>query len=102
MMSSTVAGIDPHQSNFTVAIVDANDVEITHASFANGGAGYIEAIELPSSHGVRRVGVEGSESWGSHVAIALVAAGFALAWQAATSAPVSVVERFQPALRNPM
>ena len=29
-----------------------------------------------SSHGVRQVGVEGSASWGSHVAIALVAAGF--------------------------
>ena len=76
MMSSPVAGIDPHQSNFTVAVVDANGVEITHASFVNGGAGYLEAIELLSSHGVGQVGVEGSASWGSHVAIALVAAGF--------------------------
>ena len=76
MMSSPVAGIDPHQSNFTVAVVDANGVEITHASFANGGVGYLEAIELLSSHGVGQVGVEGSASWGSHVAIALVAAGF--------------------------
>jgi transposase len=76
MMSSPVAGIDPHQSSFTVAVVDANGVEITHASFANGGAGYLEAIELLSSHKVRQVGVEGSASWGSHVAIAVVAAGF--------------------------
>jgi 2,4-dienoyl-CoA reductase-like NADH-dependent reductase (Old Yellow Enzyme family) len=29
-----------------------------------------------SSHGVDQVGVEGSASWGSHVAIAVVAAGF--------------------------
>ena len=35
MMSSPVAGIDPHQSSFTVAVVDPNGVEITHASFAN-------------------------------------------------------------------
>ena len=76
MMSSPVAGIDPHQSSFTVAVVDTNGVEIAHASFANSGAGYIEAIELLSSHGVEQVGVEGSASWGSHVAIALVAAGF--------------------------
>jgi transposase len=75
-MSSPVAGIDPHQSSFTVAVVDPNGVEITHASFANGGAGYLDAIELLSSHDVRQVGVEGSASWGSHVAIALVAAGF--------------------------
>jgi 2,4-dienoyl-CoA reductase-like NADH-dependent reductase (Old Yellow Enzyme family) len=76
MMTSPVAGIDPHQSNFTVAVVDLNGVEIAHASFANTGAGYVAAIELLSSHGVDQVGVEGSASWGSHVAIAVVAAGF--------------------------
>ena len=76
MMSSPIGGIDPHQSNFTVAVVDANGVEITHASFANSGAGYVEAIELLGAHDVSVVGVEGSASWGSHVAIALVAAGF--------------------------
>lgn len=76
MMPSVVAGIDPHQSSFTVAVVDGNGVEITHASFTNSGAGYLEAIELLSSHGVEQVGVEGSASWGSHVAIAVAAAGF--------------------------
>ena len=70
MMSAPVGGIDPHQSNFTVAVVDINGVEMAHASYANGGAGYIAAIELLSSHGVEQVGVEGSASWGSHVAIA--------------------------------
>jgi transposase len=76
MMTAPVGGIDPHQSNFTVAVVDTNGVEIAHASFANSGAGYVAAIELLSSYGVERVGVEGSASWGSHVAIAVVAAGF--------------------------
>jgi len=76
MMSAPVAGIDPHQSTFTVAVVDSNGVEMIHASFANTAAGYLEAIELLTSQQVGVVGVEGSASWGSHVAIALVAAGF--------------------------
>jgi transposase len=76
MMSSPVAGIDPHQDTFTVAVVDANGVEITHDTFANGSRGYVAAIELMSSHHVERVGIEGSASWGSHVAVAVAAAHF--------------------------
>ena len=76
MMTSPVAGIDPHQDSFTVGIVTANGVELTHATFANSAAGFVEAIELLTAHRVEQVGVEGSASWGSHVAIALVAARF--------------------------
>jgi transposase len=76
MMSLPVGGIDPHQDTFTVAVVDANGVEITHDTFDNTSSGYLAAIELLSSHRVERVGVEGSASWGSHVAIAVAAAGF--------------------------
>lgn len=76
MMTAPVGGIDPHQSSFTVGVVDINGVELAHASYDNNGAGYIAAIELLSSLGVERVGVEGSASWGSHVAVALVAARF--------------------------
>src|SRR5215213_9631793 len=75
-MMSPVAGIDPHRSSFTVGVVDINGVELAHASYDNTGSGYVAAIELLSSHDVRQVGVEGSASWGSHVAIAVVAAGF--------------------------
>jgi transposase len=75
-MPEPVAGIDPHQDNFTVGIVDPNGVAIIDAVFANNAAGYLEAIELLRAHHVRRVGVEGSASWGAHVAIAVVAAGF--------------------------
>jgi len=76
MMTSPVGGIDPHQDSFTIGIVDANGVELTHDSFPNTAVGFFDSIELLTAHGVERVGVEGSASWGSHIAIALVAAGF--------------------------
>jgi transposase len=76
MMSSPVAGIDPHQASFTVAVVNPNGVEIAHDTFDNSSAGYLAAVELLSSYGVEQVGVEGSASWGSHVAVAVTAAGF--------------------------
>jgi transposase len=76
MMSSPVAGIDPHQDTFTLAVVDANGVEIIHDTFSNSATGYLMAIELLGTHGVERVAIEGSASWGSHVAIAVAAAGF--------------------------
>jgi transposase len=75
-MAAAVAGIDPHQDQFTVGVVDGNGVELAHATFPNSGAGYVEAIDLLTAHRVGQVGVEGSASWGAHVAIALVAAGF--------------------------
>ena len=75
-MTSPVGGIDPHQDTFTIGIVDAHGVEITHETFDSTAAGYLEAIDLLDAHGVRQVGVEGSAKWGAHVAIALAAAGF--------------------------
>jgi transposase len=75
-MALPVAGIDPHQDTFTVGVVDSNGVEITRATFANEAGGYVSSVELLNAHGVEMVGVEGSASWGAHVAIALVAAGF--------------------------
>jgi len=76
MMSSPVAGIDPHQDTYTIGIVDPNGVELAHAAFPNSAAGYLDGIELLNAHGVQLVGIEGSAGWGSHVAIALCAAGF--------------------------
>ena len=52
MMSSTVAGIDPHQDTFAVAMIDINGVENTHDTFANTSSGYLAAIELLSAHDV--------------------------------------------------
>jgi transposase len=76
MMSSPVAGIDPHQDSITVGIVDPNGVELAHEAFPTSAVGYVAAIELLTTHRVEAVGVEGSAGWGSHVSIALVAAGF--------------------------
>jgi len=73
---SPTAGIDPHQQNFTVGIVDEHGVEIIHQAFNNDGEGYAVAIDVLTTHGVCQVGIEGSASWGSHVAIAVTAAGF--------------------------
>jgi transposase len=75
-MAAAVAGIDPHQDQFTVGVVDGNGVELGHATFPNSGSGYAEAIDVLTAHRVGQVGVEGSASWGAHVAIAVVAAGF--------------------------
>jgi transposase len=75
-MPGPVAGIDPHQDTFTVGIVDAVGVELGHRSYPNTAGGYLEAIDSLMGHRVEMVGIEGSASWGAHVAIALVAAGF--------------------------
>jgi transposase len=76
IMTVSVAGIDPHQDQFTVGIVDNNGVEMTAETFPNTAVGFVDAIDLLTTHRVQMVGVEGSASWGSHVAIALAAAGF--------------------------
>lgn len=76
MMTSPVAGIDPHQDSYTIGIVDPNGVQLIHESFPTSAAGYLDGIELLTAHGVERIGIEGSASWGAHAAIAFVAAGF--------------------------
>ena len=76
MMSAPVGGIDPHQDTYTIGIVDPNGVELAHESFPTSAAGYLDGIELLSTHGVKQVGIEGSAGWGAHAAVALVAAGF--------------------------
>jgi transposase len=75
-MTGAVAGIDPHQDTFTIGIIDRNGVDLVTETFPNRAAGYLDATDLLITHGVGRVGVEGTASWGQHVAVALVAAGF--------------------------
>ena len=75
-MTPPVGGVDPRQDTFTLGIVDANGVELTHETYDNTAAGYGAAIDLLDAHGVCQVGVEGSAKWGAHVGIALAAAGF--------------------------
>jgi transposase len=75
-MTAPIAGIDPHQDQFTIGIVDAVGVEVACETYPNTGGGFVAAIDLLVTHGVDQVGIEGSASWGTHVAIAVVAAGF--------------------------
>ncbi len=75
-MTSPIGGIDPHQDNFTVGIVNQHRIAVTDKAFDNTAAGFVEAIELLTTHSVNQVGVEGTGKWGAHIAIALTAAGF--------------------------
>lgn len=43
---------------------------------SNTAAGFVDAIDMLTTHRVAMVGVEGPASWGAHIAIAVVAAGF--------------------------
>lgn len=76
MMAAATAGIDPHQDSYTIGIVDANGVGVAHASFPTTTGGYLDGIELATTHGVGQVGVEGSAGWGAHATMAFVATGF--------------------------
>lgn len=75
-MTAHIGGIDPHQKNFTVGIIDQHGIKIDHQTFDNTAHGYVEAIDLLNTHSVQLIGVEGSAKWGAHVSIALVAGGF--------------------------
>lgn len=75
-MTEPIAGIDPHQRTFTLGVVDPLGVALHVETFDNSGTGYANAIDALNAPGVRCVGIEGSASWGVHVAVALVAAGF--------------------------
>ncbi len=65
MMTGVVGGIDPHQDQFTVGIIDGNGVQLAAESFPNTAAGFVDAIDMLITHSVQVVGVEGSASWGS-------------------------------------
>ena len=75
-MTESIAGIDPDQRTFTVGIVDQLCVSTHVETFDNSSTGYVAAITTLTAFGVHRVGIEGSASWGLHIAVALVAAGF--------------------------
>ena len=49
MMTGPVGGIDPHQDQFTVGVVDPNGVEIANETFPNTATGFVDAIE-PVDH----------------------------------------------------
>ena len=70
------AGIDSHKDTLAVAVVDDSGRKVTAATVVNEPKGYDELAKLLADHGVVRVGMECSGSYGRPGAAALTAAGF--------------------------
>ena len=69
------AGIDTHKDTLAVAVIDdaGRSVEVTEIANTNAGMASLQA--LLERHEVRRVGIEGSGTWGRAAAAHLAAAG---------------------------
>lgn len=76
-MRGGVGGCDPHKHTVTVAVIDDTGVAVGTATFDNHPAGLASLLTWLERLGVviSRIGVEGSGSWGLHVAAALAAVG---------------------------
>lgn len=70
------AGIDSHKDTLAVAIVDDSGRKVTTATVANEPGGYDKLAKLLADHGVTRVGMECSGTYGRPGSVALTAAGF--------------------------
>jgi transposase len=71
-----VAGVDPHKNTHHVAIVDPVGRPIADREFRADGNGYAQILAFLLEHGdVRRVGVEGTGSYGAGLSRTLTAAG---------------------------
>lgn len=77
-MGQGIAGVDPHKTSVTMAVVDLAGAELSAASFDNTGDGLQAAVVWLAGLGLEivRVGVEGSAGHGRHLAERLVAAGY--------------------------
>jgi transposase len=70
------AGIDSHKDTLAVAVVDDNGRKIAAATVRNEPDGYDELAKLFAEHGVARVGMECSGTYGRPGAAALSDGGF--------------------------
>lgn len=72
-----VGGCDPHKHTVTIAVIDDTGVAVDSATFDNNPGGLAALLTWLERLGVaiKRIGVEGSGSWGLHVAAALATAG---------------------------
>jgi transposase len=73
-----VVGCDSHKATLTLAAVDGSGSDIEVASFTNDPQGFTEALTWMRGLDIDviRVGVEGSASWGRHLAVSLGTAGY--------------------------
>jgi transposase len=75
-VEAVVGGIDSHEDTIHVAVVTVRGAEVTDQEFPTTPAGYQAAIGFLHAHGpVRRVGIEGTSSYGAGIARAVKAAG---------------------------
>jgi transposase len=70
------AGIDSHKDTLAVAIVDGSGRKLATVTVVNEPNGYDELAKLFAEHGVTRVGMECSGSYGRPGAAALTESGF--------------------------
>ena len=73
-----VVGCDSHKATLTLAAVDGSGTDLDVASFTNDREGFGKALAWLHGLGIEvaRVGVEGSASWGRHLATYLGEAGY--------------------------
>jgi transposase len=73
-----VVGCDSHKATLTLAAVDESGTDIEVASFANDPEGFTRILTWLRGLkiDVIRVGIEGSASWGRHLALCLGTAGY--------------------------
>ncbi len=70
------AGIDSHKDTLAVAIVDEGGRRVALQTVRNEPDGFDELAKLLRDHGVLRVGIECSGTYGRPAAVVLTAAGF--------------------------
>lgn len=76
VQEDVIGGVDTHAETIHVALVSVIGRDLADQEFATTPAGYVDAIEFLGSHGrVRRVGIEGTSSYGIGLSRAARAAG---------------------------
>ncbi|MGH2578979.1 MAG: IS110 family transposase, partial [Actinomycetota bacterium] len=71
-------GCDSHKATLTLAAVDGSGTDIEAASFTNDPEGFSKVLAWMRGLDIEviRVGIEGSASWGRHLALYLGTAGY--------------------------
>jgi transposase len=73
-----VIGCDPHKSTLTIGAVDGNGSDLSVESFPNDPDGFEAILAWLAGMGIDiiRIGIEGSSTWGRHLAVRLGEAGY--------------------------
>lgn len=76
--SCGVIGCDPHKSTVTIAAVDGTGADLSMESFPNDSDGFETILAWLEGLGIDiiRIGIEGSSTWGRHLAMRLGESGY--------------------------